>query len=68
MGVMTVYSFSANIHLKCHMVCLSVILSCYRMTRLRYCNEKGALFVPDPVFGNVVKRGALTRMMKAISE
>ena len=37
------------------MVCLSVILLCYRMTHLwfcnkRICNKKGALFVPDPVY------------------
>ena len=42
-------------HLKCHVVCLSVILICYRMTHLwfcnkRICNKKGALFVPDPVY------------------
>ena len=32
------------------MVCLSVILLCYRITCLWFCNKKGALFVPDPVY------------------
>ena len=27
-------------HLKCHMMCLSVILSCYGSTYLRFCNKK----------------------------
>ena len=54
MGVIT-YSFNLNIHLKCHMLCLSVILLCYRITRLsfcdkRFCNKEGALFVLDPVY------------------
>ena len=42
-------------HLKCHMVCWSVILLCYRVACLwfwnkRFCNKKGALFVLDPVY------------------
>ena len=37
-------------HLKCHMVCLSVILVCYRIICLWLCNRTWALFVPDPVF------------------
>ena len=32
------------------MVCLSMILLCYRITCLWFCNKKGVLFVPDPVF------------------
>ena len=36
-------------------VCLSVMLSCYRITHLwfgnkRFCNKKGVLLVPDPIF------------------
>ena len=30
------------------MTCLSVILLCYTITCLQFCNKKGALFVPDP--------------------
>ena len=42
-------------HLKCPMVCLSVILLCYRITCLWFCNKrflcnKKALFVPEPVY------------------
>ena len=42
-------------HLKCYVVCLNVMLLCYRITCLwfcnkRFCNNKGALFVPDPVY------------------
>ena len=32
------------------MVCLRLILLCYRITCLWFCNKKGALFVPDPVY------------------
>ena len=50
-----IYSFNLNISPKCHMVCLSVILFCYRITCLWFCNKsscnkKEVLFVPDPVF------------------
>ena len=31
MGVI-IFSFNLNIYLKCHVVCLSVILLCYRIT------------------------------------
>ena len=37
-------------HLKCPVVCLSVTLLSYRITCLWFCNKKGMLFVPDPVF------------------
>ena len=30
------------------MVCLSVVLLCYRITYSQFCNKKGVLFVPDP--------------------
>ena len=57
MGVI-IYSFDWTLHLKCHMVCLSVILLlllCYRIACLwfwdkRFCNKTGVLFVPDPAF------------------
>ena len=60
MGVI-IYSFDWTLHLKCHMVCLSVILLlllCYRIACLwfwnkRFCNKTGVLFVPDPAFVNV---------------
>ena len=44
-----------NISPKRSMVCLCVILLCYRIICLwfrneRFCNKKGALFVPDPVY------------------
>ena len=59
MGVI-IYSLNLNISLKCHMVCLSVILLCYRMTYLRFynkrfCNKKGVLFVPGPVYAYMFK-------------
>ena len=34
------------------MVCLSVMLLCYRMTGLGFCNETGALSVPAPVYND----------------
>ena len=54
MGVI-IYSFNLNISPQCHMVCLSILLLCYRITCLgfynkSFCNKKGALFVPDPVY------------------
>ena len=49
MDVIT-YQFNLNISPKYNMVCLSVILLCFRITCLQFCNKKGALFVPDPVF------------------
>ena len=46
--------------MRCHLVCLSVILLCYRIPCLwlcnkRFlCNKKGVLFVPDPVFWDFI--------------
>ena len=59
--IISVLQFTALIwafHLKCHMVCLSVILLCYRITCLWLCNKrlynkKGVLFVLDPVVWEV---------------
>ena len=53
-----VYEFRVLIwtfHLKCHMVCASVILLCYRITCSWFCNKRffnktGPLFVPDTVY------------------
>ena len=51
---------SLDISLKCHVVCLSVLLLCYRITWLwfcnktfcnkTFCNKTGTLFVKDSVF------------------
>ena len=54
MGVI-IYSFNLNISPKVSNVYLSVILLCYRISCLwfcnkRFCNKKGALFVLNPVF------------------
>ena len=48
-GIVLTWTF----HLKCHTVCLNVILLRYRITCLwlcnkRFCNKKGVLFVSDP--------------------
>ena len=43
-------------HLKCHVVCLSVILLCYRVICLQFCNKKGALFVPGPCIVHLMRK------------
>ena len=47
MGVI-LYSFNVNLSPKTSHGVLEVMLLCYRMTCLGFCDKKGALFVPDP--------------------